>query len=328
VPPGNEKTEEAGLRRFEFTQVQMGVPFRFVLYAQSERNATLAADAAFARVEQLNGVMSDYDEHSELSRLSATGGSGRAVPLSEDLWLVLSRSQDLARRSDGAFDVTVGPLVRLWRRARRTKKIPSNERLAEARQAVGYEYLELDREHRTATLLRPDMRLDLGGIAKGYAVDEALAVLRNKGVTRALVDGGGDIAVGDAPPNEAGWRIGIAPSEAKAPPSAFLTLKNQAVATSGDAWQHVVIDGKRYSHIVDPRTGLGLTDRSSVTVVGPNCITVDGLASAVSVMGAEAGIALVESTPDVAAFVVRNVNGEPETHASRRWKDLHVERKR
>ena len=170
---------------------------------------------------------------------------------------MLSRSQLLAAQSEGTFDITVGPIVKLWRRARRSKEMPSPERLAEARRAVGYRYLQLDPKKHTARLLRPGMRLDLGGIGMGYAVDESLALLRSLGITRALLDASGDIGVGDPPPGKEGWKIGIAPYAADAPPSRYLILANAAVTTSGDAFQHVDIGGKRYSHVVDPRTGLG-----------------------------------------------------------------------
>src|SRR5262245_37767566 len=169
---------DATLHRYEYQQPQMGLPSRIVLYAPDSTNANAAAAAAFKRIAQLNDILSDYDTDSELSRLSRTSGEGKAVPVSEDLWRVLERSQALAERSDGAFDVTVGPFVNLWRKARREKKMPNPDWLANARRAVGYRHMRLDPKGRTAELLAPDMRLDLGGIAKGYAIDEALKVLR------------------------------------------------------------------------------------------------------------------------------------------------------
>jgi len=238
---------------------------------------------------------------------------------------VLAKSQLLAAQSEGTFDITVGPYVKLWRRARRTKEMPSPERLAEARQAVGYRYLELDPKEHTARLLRPGMHLDLGGIAMGYAVDESLALLRSMGITRALLDASGDIGVGDPPPGKPGWRIGLVPYAADAPPSRYLILSNAAVTTSGDAFQHVDIAGKRYSHIVDPRTGLGLTNRSSVTVVARDCIDADSLTKPVSVLGAEAGLKFIEKYPGVSVLVVRDNNGKAEVFESEGFKKLRFE---
>ena len=305
--------------RYEFTQPQMGLPFRIVLYA-TEAEAKPAADAAFARIAQLNDILSDYDTDSELSRLSRSAGEGKSVPVSQDLWNVLARAQELARRSDGAFDVTVGPVVSQWRRARREKKLPPPARLEAALAAVGWEKLHLDPRARTARLVAPEMRLDLGGIAKGYAVDEAQKVLRARGITRALVAGGGDMAASDAPPGKRGWRIEVAPLDlTNAPPARFVLLRHHALATSGDVFQRVEIDGVRYSHIVDPMTGLGLTDHSLVTILARDCTTADALATAVSVLGPALGLALVETTPATAACIVRKPGASIESLESRRF---------
>jgi len=247
------------------------------------------------------------------------------VAVSDDLWTVLCRSQELSEASDGAFDVTVGPLVRLWRRARRMQALPKEELLAAARAATGYCNLELDERQHTAKLLLPDMRLDLGGIAMGYAVDEALGVLREQGVTRAIMDASGDIGASDPPPGETGWRVGIVPLDAvDGPPSRYVLLANAAVTNSGDAFQFVEIDGVRYSHIIDPQTGLGLTDRSSVTVLARDCLTADSLATAVSVLGPDCGMSLVEATPGAAAIVLRRPHGEIELYESQRLSEYAI----
>ncbi len=312
--------DPAALTRFEFTEPQMGMPFRIVVYASDALTASQAAAAAFARVAVLNQVMSDYEDDSELTLLSRTAGSGQAVRVSDDLWRVLERGQRLAERTRGAFDVTVGPVVQLWRRARRQHELPDPTRLTAALEAVGYRKLELNPRAHTAQLLAPKMRLDLGAIAKGYALDEALQVLRARTVARALVSCGGDIVVGAPPPGKAGWRIEIAPLDVtNAPPPRFVLLKNCALATSGDVFQHVEIEGRRYSHIVDPRTGIGLTDHSLVTVIAPDGATADSLATAVSVLGPQAGLELVEATPGVAAQIVRRPCEQIERLESRRF---------
>jgi thiamine biosynthesis lipoprotein len=312
--------ETRPLSRFEFTQPQMGLPFRIVLYAPGQASADDAARAAFARISQLNDILSDYDTDSELSRLSRTAGEGRAVPVSADLWFCLERSRELAARTDGAFDPTVGPLVSQWRKARREQKLPRPDSLAEARAAVGWEKLRLDSGSRTATLLVPDMRLDLASVAKGYAVDEALKVLRRHGVTRALVAGAGDMAASDPPPGKEGWRIEVASLDtSNAPPSRFVLLRRAALATSGDLFQHVEIDGVRYSHIVDPRSGLGLTDHSLVTVIAHDCATANSLATAASVLGPQAGLKLIEEARDAAVRMVRKPGASIEAFESRRF---------
>ncbi len=315
--------DESALQKFVFEKAEMGLPFRISLYAADETAAKAGADAAFARIAELNGVMSDYDSDSELSRLSRTSGSGQAVPVSGDLWKVLARSQEFAQRSEGAFDITVGPLVSVWRRARRKQELPSPELLAEMKVRVGFKKLRLDPVKRTAEMLAPEMRLDLGAIAKIFAVDEAIAVLKARGLTRALVGGSGDMTAADAPPGQPGWRIEIAALDTPdVPPPQIIWLKNRSIATSGDAFQHVEIDGKRYSHIVDPRTGLGLTDHSLVTVIADDGVTANGLSTAVSVLGPERGLKLVEETPGAAARVTRRPGEKVELLESTRWRDV------
>jgi thiamine biosynthesis lipoprotein len=314
--PAREATQ-----RFVYERAEMGVPFRISLYAEEEAVAQRAAEAAFDRVAVLNSIFSDYDSDTELSRLSQTSGQGKQVPVSSDLWRILEKSQTLAAQTDGAFDITVGPIVNLWRRSRRKHEFPPEKLLTEMRNRVGYKNLSLDAAKKTAELRIPDMRLDLGAIAKGYAADEALKVLRARGVPRALVAASGDMAVGDPPPEAEGWRIEVAALDVPgAPPPEIVLLKNCGIATSGDVFQHVEINGVRYSHIVDPRTGVGLTDHSLVTIIAPDCTTADGIATAVSVLGPQKGMAFVESQPGVAAHIVRKPGPQIEVKVSRGWK--------
>jgi len=314
---------DEALQKFVFEKAEMGLPFRVSLYAPDPATAKAAADAAFARIAELNGILSDYDPDSELSRLSHTSGEGKAVPVSTTLWKVLTRAQDFAVMSDGAFDITVGPLVNVWRRARRKQEMPSAELLAEMKARVGYKNLRLNPENHTAELLIPEMRLDLGAIAKIFAVDEAIAVLKKRGIERALVGGSGDMTASDAPPGLPGWRIEVASLDAPgAPPSQIVYLKNRSIATSGDMFQRVEIDGKRYSHIVDPHTGLGLTDHSLVTVIAPDGMTANGLSTSISVLGPERGLKLVEETPGAAAHIMRQPGEKVELYESARWKDV------
>ena len=195
----------------------MAVDFRIVMYAPDQATARQAADAAFARIKQIDEIMSDYDPASELCRLSDTAPAAKGVPVGDDLWRVLERAQAKSKATDGAFDVTVGPLTRLWRRARRTGKLPPADDLADALAAVGYKNIEMDATHHTVRLVKPNMSLDLGAIAKGYASDAAIAALRAKGIRRALVAGSGDISIGDPPPGKSGWLIAVAPLDAEGP---------------------------------------------------------------------------------------------------------------
>jgi thiamine biosynthesis lipoprotein len=164
------------------------------------------------------------------------------------------------------------------------------------------------------------MRLDVAAIAKGYAIDAAIKVLRDQGITHALVGGSGDMMAGDPPPGQPGWRIEVAPLDTtETTPSDIALLKNSAIATSGDMFQHVEINGVRYSHIVDPHTGVGLTDHSLVTVLGPDCTTADALGTAVSALGPKRGLELIEETPGLAVRIVRKPADKIEVRYSQRW---------
>jgi thiamine biosynthesis lipoprotein len=312
-------TSEPALSRYAFNEPLMGTQFQIILYAPDEATANQAAKVAFARAAELDGIMSDYKPTSELMRLCQKAG-GDPVPVSTELFFILARAQEVSRRSGGAFDVTVGPVVRLWRRARKSKELPDPKELAQALELVGYDKVRLDEQQRTVQLTKPGMRLDLGGIAKGYAADEMLAVLKKHGITRALVAAGGDIAVSGPPPDTEGWKVGIGALENPGgKPSRHLLLKDAAVSTSGDAEQFVEINGKRYSHIVDPRTGIGLVGRMSVTVVARHGIDSDSLTKVVCVLGPEQGLKLIEDTPLASALVVRKTDTRTETISSKRF---------
>ena len=316
---------EGGLARHEFASKHMGTTFRVVLYAADEGTAKKAADAAFARVAELDGIMSDYKKDSELMKLCRAFATevGEPVPVSEELFFVLSQAEELSKASDGAFDVTVGPVVQLWRLARRTQQLPDAKELAAALAKVGYKKVQLDPKKRTVKLLTPGMQLDLGGIAKGYAADEALKLLKEKfGITRALVAAAGDITGGDPPPDKDAWTVDIAPI-AKGQKPRSLKLANQAVSTSGDLEQFVEINGVRYSHIVDPKTGLGVTGRRSVTVIARRGITADSMTKAVMLLPPEKGLALVEATDGAATYIVIVGKDEKlEVTASKRFKEF------
>ncbi len=306
------------LQRFEFKQPHMGTLFTITLYAPDEVRARNGADAAFAKIAALDRMMTDYDPESELMQLSRKP-VGDPVTVSDELFDILQQSQRVAELSDGAFDVTIGPVVRQWRRTRRTGILPAPEALARLRSAVGWQKLKLDPRNKTVTLTVPEMQLDLGGIAKGYAADQALAVLKGQGLPRALVAASGDIAVGEPPPGKRNWRVAVGKLDGKdGQPARILFLNHAAVSTSGDAEQFVEIGGQRYSHIIDPRTGVGLTERLQVTVIGRRATDTDAFATATSVLGVERGVALLESQPDLAGIFVRKNGGDSKIFRTKR----------
>jgi thiamine biosynthesis lipoprotein len=320
---GSALAEEPAGRRYKFSEPHMGTTFQIVLIATSEEQAKKAVRAAFDRIALLDGIMSDYRPASELMQLCAKAG-GDPVPVSEELFTVLRKAQEVARLSDGAFDVSVGPLTRLWRQSRRTQMLPARDVLEEARSRVGWQNIVLDEKARTVKLLKVKMQLDLGGIAKGYAADEAHKALKANGITRALVAAGGDITASDPPPGEDGWVVAIAPLKT-GDPSPWFRLKNGSISTSGDINQFALIDGKRYSHIVDPKTGLGLLGRMSVSVTAPDGITADSLTKVVCILGPEKGIPLLTKIPGVQVHDVREVGDEIKVTESKEFPKLSTE---
>ena len=316
---GCRSTPPRPVHRFEFTHPAMGTLFSITLYASDQSTAKAAADAAFRRIDALEDVMSDYQADSELMLL-CDRPFGTPVPVSADLFDVLQEAQKYARLSDGAYDPTVGPYVRLWRFARKRKVLPAPTELAAAREAVGWRKLRLDAHARTVTLLLPHMRLDLGGIGKGYAADQALRLLKRRGIDRALVAASGDIAIGNPPPGQSGWKVGISQIDDRHNEvSRTLILCNAGVSTSGDTEQFIEIGGIRYSHIIDPATGLGMTNRLQSTIIAPNSTITDGLDTAICLLGIRRGLALVDSLPRTAAIILTKDGGENRAFPSRRF---------
>jgi thiamine biosynthesis lipoprotein len=288
--------------RYEFSQVHMGVPVRLTLYAPDESRARAAAAAAFSTIGALEDIFSDYRPDSEVSRIARRHDED--VPVSGELFAVLSRSLDIARSTNGAFDPTVGPLVALWREARRTGRLPERSAMEAARGRVGWTLIDLHPTDRTVRLRKPGMRLDLGGIAKGYILQAAVLALADHQIPRALIEAGGDIVAGDPPPGRNGWRVDL-PADAGIDP-AFMHraahLSNAALASSGPTFQFVEIGKIRYSHVIDPRQGLGVTDERVVRVIARDAATADALATALSVTGPDAIPDIMARFPGV--FVV------------------------
>jgi thiamine biosynthesis lipoprotein len=297
VPNAQPLQEPTELTRFTLVEYHMGIDARLVVYATDKLVAEKACEAAFKRIAELDGIMSDYRPKSELMLLCAKP-KGTAVKVSDDLYRVLERSQVISRQTGGAFDVSVGPLVQLWRKARKEGKLPDPALIESAKKLVGYRKVKLDSRAHTVTLQEDGMKLDLGGIAKGYASDEALKVLRKNGIKSALVEMGGDLVLGDAPPKTKGWTVSIPNNN-----SSELMLHNCAVSSSGDTEQFVVIDGKRYSHVVDPMTGQGLTKRLQATIIAKDGFTTDPLSTALTLLDERNRYRLLQRYPKAKAFI-------------------------
>jgi thiamine biosynthesis lipoprotein len=284
--------------RFEFAQVHMGVRVGITLYADSRAAAEAAAGSAYAAFAEVDQACSDYLVESELNRLCRRAGDG-FIPVSATLFTVVEQAQRISLLTDGALDITISPLVRLWRAARQSGVLPAASDIASAKARIGWWKVRLDKATR-AIALEPGVTIDLGGVAKGYGCDAALRALAAAGIRSAMVEAGGDIAVSGAPPGAEGWAIAIRGRQG--PP---LLVADGAVSTSGDSEQFVEFDGKRYSHIVDPFTGYGLTNRMQVTVFSHNGLTSDPLATTICVVGESRGRRLAKRLGAHDVIVIR-----------------------
>ena len=280
----------------------MGTEFTIRIWAQPSQTEDLTPliNSAFAKVAELNQACSDYLPESEINQF-AKSPSRYPIEVSDDLFDLFSIAKDLHQDSGGAFDITAGPLIRLWRMTRKNQRMPTPEQLFGAKARTGFENIELDASDKTITKKIDGMLFDLGGIAKGYAADAALTILRDGGFPRALVAASGDIVVGEAPPGEDGWRIGIETLELDTDLKNLqvLILENQAVSTSGDTRQYIELNGSRYSHIVSTKTGLGLTERIGASVIAPNATTSDTHATIVTLLGEKEGLQFIRNIREV-----------------------------
>jgi thiamine biosynthesis lipoprotein len=291
-------------------RVVMGTFSRVVVIARTERAATACIQAAFDVQDRVNGLMSYQREDSELNAINRRAFE-EPVAVDPMTFEVLQQAVRFSRLSDGAFDVTVGPLMDVWKKAGEMNETPTPEALADARAKVGYDKLILDEQNKTVRFAVPGMRIDLGGIGKGYAVDKSVEAMLQQGALGGMVDLGGNIrCFGRTPQGQSYWRVGlqdpnVAPDQiAGSKPLLILKLTNEGVATSGDYRRFVRIHGQKQSHILDTHTGQGASLLASDTVIAPDATTADALSTAVNVLGPEKGLALIEQIPNVEAILL------------------------
>jgi thiamine biosynthesis lipoprotein len=296
---------QAQEKRYTFEKGLMGSPFKLIIYAPDDSVANMAARSAFKRIEDLNAALSDYRDDSEINRVSAQSGSEAWIPVSKDLYDILFVSDAVSRKTKGAFDATLGPIVQEWRRATRKGYLPDKSVIKNALSKTGYRKIEFDSTAESIRLKVKGMRLDIGGLGKGYAADEAVKVLKRYGITSAMIDAGGKLALMNPPPGEKGWKIVISSGK-----DSIRTIEyaNVGIATSGPTYRYLEYNGKRYSHIVDPKTGVGLQFHLRTTVISPDATEADALATAFSVSGIRTGKKYLKHFPDNKVWLVEMKN--------------------
>lgn len=299
----------AQTKKYHFSATKMGSPFNLVFVDKDSLHASKIAQSTLAFVDSLVSIYSDYDSSSELSRLSQLAGLG-PVKVSPGLLEILVKSKIAYEQSKHSFDISIGPLSLLWRKARKTHQFPDSVQVSTTKILVGLDQMIIDSIHSTVSLLKKGMRLDLGGIAKGYIAEKALLQLKKSGIDAALVDAGGDIVMSNPPLQSKGWVIGVnVPEEDEELLASKLVLKNCAVATSGDVYQFFLHNGKKYAHITDPRTGYGVTFQRNVTVIAKDGAKADWLATACSILPIAASIKLAEKQDAFVLITILENNG-------------------
>ncbi len=311
VGPGRPVRLDSGYRPV------MGTFAHVVVVAKNSDTAKESIKAAFTEIHEVDNLMSDYKDDSDISRVNKNAFDG-PVKVTQPTFDVLQKSIEFSKLTDGAFDITVGPLVDLWRRAGEANSVPSEDELSAARSKVGYDNLILDPVYNTVKFKVEGMRIDLGGIAKGYAIDKAVEKMQSAGAIGGMVDIGGDIrCFGQPTGGNKFWQIGLQDPNldsddswpvAQDKPLLVLRLTDAAVATSGGYRRFTLIDGRRFSHIFNSHTGESVQGLASVTIITENSIDADALATAVSVLGVEKGLSLIESIPHTEAILITPQN--------------------
>jgi thiamine biosynthesis lipoprotein len=272
------------LQKFSYTQPKMGSPFTIIFFAPDEKFANELAATCFELTDRFNMIFSDYDAGSELSRLCAAAGNGwqDVSPSMMELFLKAAKAW---QQSKATYDITAGALTKCWRQARKEKRLPDEHLVQEKLSLTGFDKILINATTRQINLPLKGMEIDFGGIAKGYIAHQVLQLLSRSGISNALVDAGGDMVMSGPPPGKQGWIVGVTiPEHTSLLLPRKLSLSNTAIATSGDAYQYIVHNGKKYSHIIDPRTGYAITEQRNVTVVTADAVLADWLATACSIL--------------------------------------------
>jgi FAD:protein FMN transferase len=299
--PASSSTEVSG---YEADFPAMGTLVSLKIFSSDRLLVERAVLASELRAREIESILTDYDSESEAARLTEIAAGKEFVPVSADLWKVIEASDRWNTISSGAFDASLGTLSQLWRAQRRTKQTPAIERIEAARQASGWKHVQVERESKRLRFDREGIRLDFGAIGKGFVVDEIFDLLQTMGIKSCLVNISGNMRCGDPPPDRTGWRIAIAPLQQHEPPLRYLLLRNSAIATSGDLWQFITLEGKRYSHILDPRSGASVAGPIAATVVAPTAMDADACATAICVLGPTLGAQMVSGLPGLKALIL------------------------
>ena len=301
------------LIRIQFSSPKMGSELSITCYLNQQQDRRAIENLCWSMVDSLNQVFSDYMADSEASQLARTSVD-EPVSVSTPLFDLIEKSNYLSRLTNGHFDITIGSLTKLWRAHLQENDVPTKRDVTRARQKVGFDMISMTSPGRHIELTKRNMSLDFGGIAKGYIGDCLGAQLDSLGIHHYLIDVGGDLIAGAAPPGRAAWMVKI-PWFDNA-----IGIAHEAVATSGPDYQFFVHKGKKYAHIIDPGTGWGISHPFSTTIIAPTGWMADGLASAVAIAPPAESEAMLQELEGIDyAFGI-----DHQLYQSRRFKELVV----
>lgn len=287
---------------FKETRVMMDTFVEISCYSSDRETVQQAMQDAFEEIERIEKVFSKFDEKSEVSMVNRLAGFGE-VNITREMFEVISRSIYYSKITEGSFDITVAPIIDMWNLARKKGTMPDDEAIIEALRHTGYKNIAIDENNLTVRFLDNGMKIDLGGIVKGYAVDRAKDIILSHGIESGLINIGGNMFAVGAPPGKQSWKIGIQHPRDKKNIIYKIDLKDRAVSTSGDYERFFTLGGMRFSHIINPMDGRPAEGVVSVTVTADSAEEADALSTAVFVMGVEKGLRFIEGLKDMKVFI-------------------------
>ena len=289
---------------FKVTTLLMGNQFEISAVSDNEENANKCINAGIEEIKRIEKLLTTFHDSSETNLINRNAGI-EAVKVSEEIFNLIERSIRISSITQGAFDITYGSIDKgLWNFDTQMKSLPDKDTAKEMVRLINYQNIVLDREHTTVFLREKGMRIGFGGIGKGYAAEMAKNKMQQLGITSGIVNASGDLTTWGFQPNGEEWTVGIANPNISGEVFSFLKISGLAVATSGNYEKFIVIDGKKYSHTIDPRTGLPVTGIKSVTIITKNAEIADAMATPVTIMGVKAGLHMINQMKDVEVVII------------------------
>jgi len=286
----------------------MGNRFEFTVVSHLEEWANTMIDLGVREVQRIEKVLTTFSEDSETNLINRNAGI-QPVRVSEEVFRIIERSIRISSVTQGAFDITYGSIDKsLWNFDQNMTTLPSRKTAQKMVRLINYKNIRLDRENQTVFLCEKGMRIGFGGIGKGYAAEMAKVVMKQEGVENGIVNASGDLTAWGRQPDGKAWTVGIVHPDYKNHPFSYFNISDMAVATSGNYEKFVMIEGKKYSHTIDPRTGLPVSGIKSVTIISPNAEICDAMATPVMVMGVEKGLHLINQIKQVECVIIDDDN--------------------